>query len=222
MTREEYLRRWSQVHGGADTSHGVARWWLSLVYLAARPVAALRVPPDAVSVLGVLVCAAVVPLALAGSRWPLAVAGVVLVGGLLDGVDGAVATMRDAATRWGAVLDAACDRVADTLLVAGLLALGGLDDDAAAVGWLAAGCALVSLLHEYLRARAAAAGLTDVAVVTVGERPTRVAIALMFALGAGVRPEWADRLGLLGLVGWALTGVVGLTQLVVVLRRRLR
>src|SRR5215213_11847132 len=57
---------------------------------------------------------------------------------------------------------------------------------------------------------------------TVAERPTRVVVTLMCCLAAGVYPSAADRWGQVALAAWAVTGVVGLVQLGVVVRRRLR
>ena len=185
--RERYLAAWSATPGGVDTARpGFVRGWLSVVYLAARPVARLGVPPSVVTVLGVLVSLAVVPLADRGGRWPLLVAVVVLLSGLLDGVDGAVALLTGRSTTWGSVLDALADRCSDLAYVVGLLALTGWGP--APLHWLAAFCGVLTLLHEYLRARAIAAGMDDVGVVTVGERPTRVVITLMCCLAAGVYP----------------------------------
>jgi CDP-diacylglycerol--glycerol-3-phosphate 3-phosphatidyltransferase len=220
MSRDQYLARWSATHGGVDTARpGFVRAWLSVVYLAARPVARMGVPPSVVTGLGVLVACSVVPLALAGGRWPLLVALVVLLSGLLDGVDGAVALLNARSTAWGSVLDAVADRCSDLAYVVGLLALTGWGP--AWVRWLAAACAVLTLLHEYLRSRAVLAGLDDVGVVTVAERPTRVVVTLMCCLAAATYPAAADRWGQVALAAWAATGVVGAVQLAVVVRRRL-
>ena len=76
-------------------------------------------------------------------------------------------------------------------------------------------------LHEYTRARAAAAGMSEIGVVTVGERPTRVIVTAVFLACAGIYgagdPMWAT----LAAAGWVGLGVVGLGQLLVVVRRRL-
>ena len=75
------------------------------------------------------------------------------------------------------------------------------------------------LLQEYLRARAAAAGMTEVGVVTVWERPTRVIVDRgVPGQRRGPRRPVAGR-SARG-PGSAL-GVVGLVQLAVVVRRRL-
>ena len=171
--------------------------------------------PSALTLLGLLVALAAPVLAAAGDRWTLLAVVAVAVSGLLDGLDGAVALIAGRASRWGGVLDACCDRVADSGYVLALWALG-------APGWLCVGAAGVALLHEYVRARAGAAGMLEVGVVTVAERPTRVIIAAMFLLGAGVYPFAAADWALAGGAAWLGVGLVGLTQLVVVVRRRLR
>ena len=217
-----YFDRWSVLHGGVDPrASWLARFWLGLSYTVARPLAKRRVAPDLLTLLGLLVSVAVVPLAWAGGRWPLLAVPVVVVSGLLDNVDGAVAVLTDRATRWGAVLDSVADRVSDLAYVVALLALGGFGDSAF-VRWCAAVAAALVLLQEYARARATAGGMDDVGVVTVSERPTRVIGAAMFCLAAGIYPGAADTWGAAGLGFGVLAGVVGTTQLLLVVRRRLR
>ncbi len=74
------------------------------------------------------------------------------------------------------------------------------------------------LLQEYLRARAAAAGMTEVGVVTVWERPTRVIVTATFLAAAAVL---GDPWPALGAWAWVGLGLVGFVQLAVVVRRRL-
>jgi phosphatidylglycerophosphate synthase len=210
---EEYLDGWQALHGGYDPrGNPLVRWWLSLSYAVARPFAAARVSPDLVTVLAVLLAAAALGPAAAGGWWLLLAAALVVLSGLLDNVDGAVAVLTGRATPWGAVLDAVADRIADLLLLVTLLLAG------APVVACALGGALMFLL-EYLRARVAAAGLTDVGVVTVWERPTRVIVTAAFLVaGAVVGDPWPA----LGAWAWVGLGAVGLVQLAVVVRRRLR
>jgi CDP-diacylglycerol--glycerol-3-phosphate 3-phosphatidyltransferase len=74
-------------------------------------------------------------------------------------------------------------------------------------------------LHEYARARAAAGGMTEVGVVTVWERPTRVIVTATFlAAAAALGDPWPT----LGAWAWVGLGIVGLVQLLVAVRRRLR
>ena len=220
--RDVYFDRWAGLHGGVDPRASVmVRGWLTMTYALARPLAAQRVSPDWLTLAGLLVSLAVVPLAWAGGRWPLVAVGVVVASGLLDNLDGAVAVLTDRTSRWGAVLDSVADRVSDTAYVVALLALGGFGDARPVVA-LAGVAVVLVLLQEYARARAAAGGMDDVGVVTVGERPTRVVVAAMFCLGAGLYPSAAAAWGAAGLAFAAVVGVVSLTQLLVVVRRRLR
>jgi phosphatidylglycerophosphate synthase len=212
-TLEEYLDGWQALHGDYDPrGNPLVRRWLSLSYAVARPLAVARVSPDLVTLLAVLLAAAALGPAAAGGWWLLLAAAMVVLSGLLDNVDGAVAVLTGRATPWGAVLDAVADRVADLLFLAALLLAG------APVVACALGGALMFLL-EYLRARAAAAGLTDVGVVTVWERPTRVIVTAAFLVaGAVVGDPWPA----LGAWAWVGFGAIGLVQLAVTVRRRLR
>jgi hypothetical protein len=71
------------------------------------------VSPDVLTAWGVLVSAAVAAVAAAGGRWPLAAVGIVVLAGLLDNLDGAVAILSGRTTRWGYVLDSLADRLSD-------------------------------------------------------------------------------------------------------------
>ena len=185
LSWDAYVGRWSALHGGADPSGGVVRGWLRLVYRLGRGPAALGVAPSAVTLLGLLVTAAAVPAAAAGGRWPVLAAAAIGLGGLLDGLDGAVAVL--GAPVWAVVLGVGA-------------------------GWLL----------EYVRARTAALGVDDIGVVSVGERPTRLAVVAMFALAAGVHPGWTPVLAAVAVAALAVTSVVGLVQVLLAVRRLLR
>ena len=58
LTREEYLDGWARLHGTDPRASPLVHGWLSLCYLAARPLAAVRAAPDVLTVLGLLVAAA--------------------------------------------------------------------------------------------------------------------------------------------------------------------
>lgn len=213
MDRKGYLDGWQRLHGGYDPrSNSLVRWWLSGAYVVARPFASARVAPDLVTVLGLVVTAVALPPAAAGGPWLVLSAAVVVLAGLLDNVDGAVAVLTGRATAWGQVLDHVADRIGD-LLFLGVLFTAGAPWEACAVG------GALMLLQEYVRARAVAAGMRDVGVVTVWERPTRVIVTALFLLSAAVLGDpWPE----LGAWAWVGLGTVGLFQLLVVVRRRLR
>lgn len=205
MTSED--SGWSELHGGVQPSP-VVRGWLRLVrLLATGPVT--RIPPDALSVAGIVALAAAW-WAVAGRGWPAAVVPLVLAAGILDGLDGAVALRTGRARPLGAVVDSVADRIGDLLLGAILVALG------APWGWALAAVILVFLL-EYVRARAQAVGMPGVGAVTVAERPTRLILVGVAAAGVAVA---GPRLPLLGwdfagslTIAWTVVGVVGLAQL---------
>ncbi|MGZ4626332.1 MAG: CDP-alcohol phosphatidyltransferase family protein [Kineosporiaceae bacterium] len=194
---------------------GLVGWWLRLAYRAAVPLVRVGAGADAVTVGGLLVAAAALVPAGSGGRWPVLAAALVVLSGLLDSLDGAVAVLTGRTTRWGFVLDSVCDRIADACFAGALLLAG------APAGLAAAGAA-AAWLHEYLRARAAVAGMPEIGVVTVSERPTRVIVTATFLLGAGLYPSASVTWATAGAAALTALGVAGLGQLLVVVHRRLQ
>jgi phosphatidylglycerophosphate synthase len=88
----------------------------------------------------------------------------VLLAAFADGLDGAVAVVTGTASRLGFVYDSVADRIGEVAWLAAFWLAG-------APGWLVVGTGAVSWLHEYVRARAAAAGMADIGAVTVGSDP---------------------------------------------------
>ena len=213
MDREAYFAGWAALHGGYDPrSNALVRIWLSWTYALAKPLAATRVPPDLVTVLGLLVSGVAAALAAGGEDWWLLAAGLVVVAAaLFDNLDGAVAVLNDRATPWGAVLDSVVDRCSDLLFLAALWLAG-------AEPWVCVAGGALMLLQEYVRARAGASGMSEVGVVTVWERPTRVIVTAAFLGSAAL---FGDPWPTLGAAAWLALGVVGLVQLLVVVRHRL-
>lgn len=142
------------------------RGWLGLMWWLARPLAALGVPPDAVTVAGAGLAVGAVR-ARPGAASTLLVAGAVC-----DGLDGAVAVHRDTVSAHGRALDHAADRVAD-------LAAGALLVRRGAPAGLVGSALLFTGLLETRRDRRAP-------VVTVGERPSRVVCAVLGDLACAV------------------------------------
>lgn len=213
MERDAYFAGWAALHGGYDPrSNTLVRLWLSLTYVVARPLARTGVPPDAVTLLGLAVSGAAAGLAAGdGGWWLLGAALVVVLSGLVDNLDGAVAVLTGRVTRWGTVLDSLADRVSDLLYLLALWLAG-------APGAVCVGGGVLMVLQEYARARAGASGMAEVGVVTVWERPTRVIVTAAFLASAAVLGDpWPT----LGAAAWVGLGVVGLVQLLVVVRRRL-
>lgn len=140
----------------------------------------LGLTPDVVTILGTVV-------AVAGALifFPL---GKLFIGTLVvwffvlfDMLDGAMAREQGGGTRFGAVLDATCDRVSDGAVFCGLLwwIAFGLHDKLLAAATLI--CLVTSQVISYIKARAEASGLRgDGGII---ERPERLIIVLV---GAGI------------------------------------
>jgi len=206
---DDYLAGWSQLHGGYQPT-GLVRGYLRVVYAVVRPFH--RLPPDVLTAVGLLVALAALVPAGFGGRWGVLAAAAVVVSALADSLDGAVAVLAGRATRWGAVLDSVTDRVADLAYVGVLWLLGS-------PGWVCAAAGAALFLLEYARARSDASGMDEVGVITVGERPTRVVVVTTCALcGALIDPVWYG----LGAAAVAGLSLVGLGQLLIAVRRRLR
>jgi CDP-diacylglycerol--glycerol-3-phosphate 3-phosphatidyltransferase len=213
--RADYLRRWAPLHGGyLPAERSLVGRWLSVAYAGARPFAVRGISPDVMTLWGVLLSAAVPAVAGYGGRWPLLAVAVVVLSGLLDNLDGAVAVLAGRTTRWGFVLDSLADRLSDAAYLLPLWLLGAPGEVCVAGGAL-------MVLQEYARARAGNAGMGEIGVVTVWERPTRVILTAFLLLGCGLIPSWAEGIALAGAIAWIGFGVIGLTQLLPVIRRTL-
>jgi CDP-diacylglycerol--glycerol-3-phosphate 3-phosphatidyltransferase len=105
----------------------------------------------------------------------------VLISGLLDILDGALARLTNQATRFGALLDSTFDRISDAVLLLGVLALyirsgGGTE---IVLIFLAL---IVSLLTSYVRARAEGLGINcPIGLFTRTERVIILALGLLFS-----------------------------------------
>jgi CDP-diacylglycerol--glycerol-3-phosphate 3-phosphatidyltransferase len=172
------------------------------------------VSPDLVTLTGLGAGAAVVGLTSLRGWWVLMAGILVVVSGLVDSLDGAVAVMTDRVTSWGSVLDSVTDRICDGLYLSALWVLG-------APGWLCVLGGTLMGLHEYTRARAIAGGMSEIGVVTVWERPTRVIVTAVFLGCAGLFRAGDQGWATLAAAAWLGLGLVGLGQLLVVVRRRL-
>lgn len=224
-TRAEYFERWAGLHGGADPAQSwLVRGWLTFAYTLAKPLARIGLTPNNVTGLGLLVAASV-PLAVwvgvdltdRATLWLLIAGAMCAISGLLDNLDGAVAVITGRTTVLGYVTDAVADRIADFALIVALWIAG-------APGPLAAAVAGLTVLQEYARARAGSAGMDEVGVVSLWERPTRVIVVAVFLGLAAWSPyglsaaDWASAGAWLGLV----LAIVGCAQVSRAIIRRLR
>jgi CDP-diacylglycerol--glycerol-3-phosphate 3-phosphatidyltransferase len=184
------LRQWSQLHDGYDVQRSrLVRSWLRLVHALAAPLSRWQVPPNAVTLAGVVAASATV----CTSR-PVS-AALVVITSLCDGLDGAVAIQRGRSSAHGALIDHSADRVTDVLFALALCHAG-------AGAWIVAADVVMVLGYESSRSLARRRGRSE-ALVTVGERPVRVAVT---AIGILVAP-------VLGAAAVAVLCLVALLQL---------
>ena len=134
--------------------------------------------PDTVTIIGTAgsVISALILFPIGQLWWgALAVAFFVLA----DMLDGAMARERGGGTRFGAVLDATCDRISDGAVFCGLAwwAAFGLRSSTLVVATLI--CLVTSQVTSYIKARAEASGLDGGGGLI--ERPERLVIVLLGA-----------------------------------------
>ena len=209
-----YCDRWSATHGGYDPRQAPApvRGWLRLCHRMGAALARRGARnPDVVTAAGVLAAAAVPLIAATAPSAAPAAALLVLLTAFADTIDGVLAVVADRATRLGQVCDATADRLSEALWLASFAVLG-------APVWLAATCGAVMWLHEYVRARASLAGMSDIGTVTIAERPTRILIVMVGLLAVPLDPRSAT----VTLVIALAVSLIGLLQLIAAVRRALR
>jgi phosphatidylglycerophosphate synthase len=211
---DDYASAWSQLHGGFDPRQAnvLVRGWVRIAYGVGSWLARHRVGPMTVTTAGLLTCW-LVPLSvwLLGRPGIFVAAVVVLLAALADGLDGAVAVVTGRTTRLGYVYDSVADRLGEAAWLSAFWLAG-------APGWLVVIAGAASWLQEYARARATAAGMSEIGVVTVAERPTRVLVAIFGLLAAFA---YAPLITVATAVWLALALVAG-AQLAVAIRRALR
>lgn len=112
---------------------------------------------------------------------PIIAGSLVLISGLLDILDGALARSTNQATRFGALLDSTFDRISDAILLLGLLVFyipsGGTTQ--IVLVFLAL---IASFLTSYIRARSEGIGINcPVGLFTRTERVIILALGLLFS-----------------------------------------
>lgn len=116
-----------------------------------------------------------------------------LLSGIFDVFDGAVARASNFTTRFGGVLDSVCDRYADALIFAGIIygLISGSIVQSSLLGvdiWLWCMFAMIgSFLVSYTRARAEAAG-SGVLNIGIAERSERMILLIIAAFTGFIGP----------------------------------
>lgn len=209
MNFADYLLLWSNLHGDAKPSK-VVRGWLRIGFALSSLV--LRVSANFITVFGGFFAISVIVYFYKFNDQFIAVSLGVLFLAMIDSLDGIVAVRKGQTSRWGAYLDSVVDRFVDVSF-ATLLYLAGAPF---AICLIAAS---LTVVHEYMRARATGLGNSDVGVITVGEKPTRVAIIILFFLACALFNGYARELSSIASYVWLTTSAIGITQLYLVFKK---
>lgn len=182
MSRLEFNRRWSELHGGVEIQ-GVIAGWLRISYFIARFLAFFRITPNIVTTVGL-----VASILIYFTSFTSQLIGLVVFSLICDGVDGSLAIYRDRASKFGELYDSIADRISEAFWLMGASFVGVPMRWAIAI-WV------LSATQEYARARLASLGYSEIGVITPTERPVRaifvVAVTVLFWLGHDVATQVA-------------------------------
>jgi CDP-diacylglycerol--glycerol-3-phosphate 3-phosphatidyltransferase len=144
-----------------------------------RPIAQSRITPNTLTVIGLL--ANIVTAVVIGRGYLFAAGVLLLLAGIFDMADGALARVKDAASEFGDFLDATLDRLAEASIGLGLLWHALLKQDDLQAGLIYA-VVLGSVMISYARARAEVLKLDcEVGLMPRPERIVILAIGLILA-----------------------------------------
>ena len=138
-----------------------------------RPLAKAGVTPNTITVLGLLISLAGAYLFYLNEQFWAAI--VLLIGSLIDALDGTLARMTGKTSRFGAFLDSTFDRISDGAVLFGIAAGNLVDWRVAFLTFMGA------YLVSYERCRAELAGSGKLAV-GIAERAERLLVLIGFAL----------------------------------------
>jgi len=209
MTFDEYLLSWSRLHSQAKAS-AIVRMWLRAAFWCSSPF--IRFGPNAVTFFGALVMLLTIPLA---HTRPICAAVAMPLIGLIDNIDGIVAVRSQRVSRYGAFLDSVVDRLVDIACVGLIISFG-------APITLAILAVMTTLLLEYIRARASSLGATDVGVISIAEKPTRVILTFMTLLCIALFPFDQEVVSTISIITWSTVGMIGIFQVWPAMRRQLQ
>ena len=212
MKFEEYLVAWAQLHG-AKIPKGLVRLWLRISFVLSTPLT--RFSPNLITAFGLLLMGAAILLAASPDQNYFLASFIVLVVGLVDSFDGMVAVRTGRTSSWGAFLDGIVDRFIDVGIGILLIVLG-------APVQLVVLAISIAVIHEYMRAKASGIGFREVGVITPAEKPTRIALGVMFLFACGLLPENAIQLATVAAATWITLGVISFVMLLVVYRKNIK
>lgn len=174
MTRLEFNRRWSELHGGVEIQ-GVIAGWLRISYFIARFLSIFKFTPNVITTIGLLASVAIY-----FTWYTSQLIALVIFSLICDGVDGSLAIYRGRESKFGELYDSIADRISEAFWLMGA-SFVGVPESWAITIWV------LSATQEYARARLASLGYSEIGVVTPTERPVRaifvIAVTILFAFG---------------------------------------
>jgi CDP-diacylglycerol--glycerol-3-phosphate 3-phosphatidyltransferase len=212
MTFEEYLVAWAQLHG-AQNPKGLVRLWLRIAFVLSTPLT--RFNPNLITGVGPLLMGVAILIAASPNQNYFLASFIVLVVGLVDSFDGMVAVRTGRTSSWGAFLDGIIDRFIDVGIGILLIVLGAPIE-------MAVLAISIAIVHEYMRAKASGIGFREVGVITPAEKPTRIALGVMFLFACGVLPENATQLATMAALTWLVLGILSFVMLLMVYRKNIK
>ena len=205
MSKEEFFATWSKLHGDAKIE-GIVKAWLQISFAVVKPLAKLKVTPNLLTFAGLVSAIALWQFA---DSW---IAAIFLVLSLFfDGIDGSLAIVSRATSKFGAFTDSFIDRLSEIFWALALYKLGA----PAALVFFAL---LATYIQEYLRARAGGLGYEEVGIVTICERPVRASLIFIAIVANGLNFELVNAISII----WVAMQFIALFQLTGSLYKRLK
>ena len=205
MSREEFFATWSKLHGDAKIE-GIVKAWLQISFVVVKPLAKLKVTPNFLTLAGLVTAIALWQFA---NSWAAAIFLVLSL--FFDGIDGSLAIVSRATSKFGAFTDSFVDRLSEIFWALALYKLGA----PAALVFFAL---LATYIQEYLRARAGGLGYEEVGIVTICERPIRASLIFIAIVANGLNFELVTAISII----WVAMQFIALFQLTGSLYKRLK
>jgi CDP-diacylglycerol--glycerol-3-phosphate 3-phosphatidyltransferase len=171
MNQDEFFTKWSALHGSAEVK-GIVRLWLTVSFVMAKGFSLLKVSPNLLTLIGLLLACAMV-------LSPLSILAIVLLvlSLMADGIDGSLAILTSKESKWGSALDAVADRISEAIWLY-VAYRAGVSLGIAITLWI------VASTQEYARARVASLGYSTIDLVTPTERPVRASAVFIILVAA--------------------------------------
>jgi CDP-diacylglycerol--glycerol-3-phosphate 3-phosphatidyltransferase len=220
LTWDEFVSGWAKSHDGYDMRQAPAatRAVLRFGYRAGGVMARLGVRPASLMIISAMASITVPLFATMHGAWPALAAVAVAVSLFADALSGSLTVFNGATTRLGNFSQALVERLAEVCWLIAFSALGVRPG-------LVFGCAALVWAQEYIRAKAGGTMTRPALTSTVGDRPARLwltlAALLLAAIADPVGVDLAAGISTLVLLIWMALAVVGVFQLLTIVRKTL-